>query len=110
MLVIKSFEELGRKPAVGDRVKIVDIKSGRHWNSDGGMDHHLGTVMTVGKVESDYGYEWRLRLKESYNEHVAYGWAWYPWMIEGLVIDAPEDILEDPSTWASGDELESLLT
>lgn len=110
MLVIKSFEELCREPAVGDRVKIVDIKSGKHWNSDGGMDHHLGTVMTIGKVEKDYGYGWRLRLKESYGEHIGNGWAWYPWMIEGVVIDSVEDILDDPATWASGDEIEALLT
>lgn len=109
MMVIRSYKDLGREPMVGDRVKIVSTKSGNYWNSDGNMDHHLDTIMTVKKVESDW-HGWRLRLKESYGEHLEEGWAWYPWMIEGVVIDAIEDILEDPSTWASGDALDALLT
>lgn len=110
MQVIKSFNDLGREPQIGDRVKIVSVKSGKHWNHDGKMDHHLDKIMTVGRIERDWAYGWRLRLKESYGEHGDIGWAWYPWMIDGLVIETIEDILEDPSTWASGNALDDLLT
>ena len=110
MLVIKSFAELGRFPQVGDRVKIVDTRSGVHWNRDGDMDHHLGAVMTVENVNTDHLYEWTVYLKESRGEHGYSGWTWYPWMIEGAVIETIEDILDDPSTWAFGDALDALLT
>lgn len=113
MLVTKSYEELGRFPEVGDKVKIVSERKGAYWNSQGHMDKHLGTILTVVSVfkkDDPLYYEVSLSNGKIGRFDDARGWSWFPWMIEGVVIDAVEDILEDPATWASGDELEALLT
>ena len=113
MLVIKSYEELGRFPEVGDRVKIVSERKGSYWNSQGYMDKHLGTVLTVTRVYkkgSLLDYEVNLSNGKTGRFDDARGWVWFPWMIEGVIIGEVEDILEDPATWASGDALEDLLT
>lgn len=113
MLVIKSYEELGRFPEVGDKVKIVSERKGAYWNNQGHMDKHLGTILTVVAVfkkDDPLDYEVGLSNGKIGRFDDAMGWVWFPWMIEGVVIDAVEDILEDPATWASGDALEALLT
>ena len=111
MQVIKSCKELGRAPTVGDKVKIVDVRDGKYWNDVGGMDHHLGTIMTVADViESTSANDYEVYLSESRGEWGQSGWIWFPWMIDGIVLESVEDILEDPETWASGDDLEALLT
>lgn len=106
MLVIKRYEEVGRSPQVGDRVKIVDRPASFHWASR--MDKWLSSIMTVREVGVGI-----LKMKEDYNDfngNLKPGWDWYMVMIEGVVIETAEDILEDPSIWASGDELDILLT
>lgn len=111
MLVVKSYEELGRMPEVGDKVKIVDRRTGDFWNSEGRMDKHLGTTLTVQMVRMESFYaDYELVLTGGDDANDAQRWSWFPWMIEGIVIEAVEDIFEDPATWASGDELDFLLT
>lgn len=106
MLVIKSCEELGREFAVGDRVQIKSGRMGAHWASR--MNKYKSSIMTVRSVSSGF-----VKMIEDYYDYDGNdepGWNWYPWMIEGVVINSVEDIQEDPATWASGSELEALLT
>ena len=109
MMVVKSYNELGRAPMIGDRVKIVDKKVGARWNPRGMMDKYLGAVMTVDRVYDSYdSIDPPVRLKEcSYSGE---DWLWFSHMIEGLVIERAEDIAEDPSTWASDITFEALLS
>lgn len=66
---IKEFEKL----KVGDKVKIVDEKTGKGWNPSGGMDKWLGKTMTIRDiVESKF-----LRMRED-----AAVWYWHPHMID----------------------------
>lgn len=111
MLVIKSYEELGRAPAVGDRVKIVNERAGAGWNNQGLMDKYLGTIMTIRAITCRRPSPTAFTLGMFEDREDWYdGWSWSHNMIEGVVIDEIEDILEDPATWASGSELEALLT
>ena len=110
MMFVRSFDELGRMPEIGDRVKIADARVGNHWNPRGEMDKWLGKVMTVIAVEASSVYDFVLKLRECRGEFGELGWNWYPWMIEGLAIECVEDIVEDPSTWASDVAFEALLS
>lgn len=106
MLVIKSYDELGRGFEIGDKVQIKSGRMGAHWASR--MDKYKSSIMTIRSVSSGF-----VKMIEDYYDYDGNnepGWNWYPWMIEGVVIEAAEDILEDPATWASGDALEALLT
>lgn len=70
----------------GDRVRIVSAKgSGRHWNPEGGMDHWLGSVMTIRKVVEGCKY----KMVEDRNEWGGDGWVWHDFMIVGLAEDLP---------------------
>lgn len=105
--MIKSYEELGREPMVGDRVKIVDERFGRRWNYSGHMDKYLSTVMTVRKIIRD-GEDFALAMFEDYDDkHAPAGWSWFPEMIVGVLI---EEIDEDPSVWANDFDIADLLT
>lgn len=72
------------KYKVGDRVKIKDrdefIKCGQI-NSNGLMNHHAGTVMTINQVNDEGSW---YRMEEDINEACG-GWIWTDEMIEGLV-------------------------
>jgi len=74
----------------GDRVRIVD-----HWNSrccqntDGRMDHWLGTVMTVWKC-----FWARVDMEEDRSENDGLGWVWNAYCIEEIV-DQPSVYIED---------------
>ena len=66
------------KYKVGDRVRIVDHRTGR-MNILGEMDKWLGKVMTIRECSlTSY------RMKEDYGEYTGYGWCWYEDMIDGL--------------------------
>ena len=110
MMVVRSFDELGRMPEIGDRVKIVDARLGSHWNPLGEMDKWLGKVMTVIAVDGSSVHDFVVRLRECRGEYGHLGWIWYPWMIEGLAIERAEDIAEDPATWASDVGFDVLLS
>lgn len=62
---------------IGDRVRIVKQKTGKYWNSFGGMDYWLGKKMTIKSVHEN-GSCYCYNMKED-----AGRWFWYPWMIEG---------------------------
>ena len=91
----------------GDRVKIVDSRVGNCWNREGRMDKYLGTVMTIKVVNginiSPNSYS--VLMNEDHGR-----WVWSPHMIEGLVMETVEDILEDPSVWATGVDIDILLS
>ena len=66
------------KYKVGDRVRIVDYRTG-YMNSSGKMDKWLGKVMTIrGCFLPGY---W---MQEDYGENDGYGWLWVDSMIAGL--------------------------
>ena len=66
------------KYKVGDKVRIVDHRTGR-MNILGEMDKWLGKVMTIREC-----YLTSYRMKEDYGEYNGYGWCWYEDMIAGL--------------------------
>ena len=110
MIVVKSYEELGRAPMVGDRVRIVSERIGGGWNSQGLMDKHLGTIMTIRHVSAaGSSTSFNVYMEEDREEWYD-GWAWSHNMIEGVVLENVEDFLDDPSTWATEESLDILLT
>ena len=66
------------KYKVGDKVRIVDHRTGR-MNILGEMDKWLGKVMTIRDLSSP-GY----LMREDYGENYGYGWLWDDDMISGL--------------------------
>lgn len=78
----KEFEKL----KVGDKVKIVDEKTGAGWNCFGKMDRWLGKTMTV----RDIGPHGVVRMREDAAENNG-GWYWHPRMIDRKV-DEPATI------------------
>lgn len=107
MTVVKGYEELGRLPIPGDRVKIVDERVGTNWNPDGLMDKYFGTILTVADVRTDWaGADFFLFLHGC--SEPGYGrWCWWPHMIDGIVID---EVDEDPAVWTSDFSIDDLLT
>ena len=74
------------KYKVGDKVRIVDYRTG-HMNHSGGMDKWLGKVMTIRNVDRFMrGY----CMEEDSGENTGHGWAWEDDMISGLVEPARE--------------------
>lgn len=72
------------KYKVGDKVRIVSKWGvGCYQNSFGQMDKHLGKVMTIKEVHSDF-----YRMVED-QEECACGWNWFEPAIECLVSRAP---------------------
>lgn len=69
----KEFEKL----KVGDKVKIVDKKTGTGWNPHGKMDKWLGKIMTIRDVEP-YGL---VKMREDVAENND-GWWWSSHMID----------------------------
>lgn len=68
------------KYKVGDKVRIVDHRTGR-MNILGEMDKWLGKVMTIRSIEhSLHGY-W---MEEDYGENYGCSWLWDDSMIDGL--------------------------
>lgn len=107
MMVVKSYEELGRLPVPGDRVKIVDERAGKNWNPSGLMDKYLGTIHTVLEVRTDWpGADFFLFLKGC-SEPGNARWCWWPYMIDGIVVD---EVDEDPAVWTSDFSIDDLLT
>ena len=110
MMVVKSYEELGRAPMVGDRVIIVSERVGGGWNNQGLMDKHLGTIMTIRCVsDAASSTSFTVSMEEDREEWYD-GWSWSHNMIEGVVLEDIEDFLEDTSTWAADASLDILLT
>ena len=69
---IKEFKKL----KVGDKVKIVDKKTGEYWSRGGEMDRWLGKTMTIRAiVEPGIA----LMLED--------GWYWHPHMIDRKVVE-----------------------
>lgn len=107
MTVIKTYEEIGRGPMVGDHVRIVDNRTPGRWNYFGYMDRYLSSIMTVKSVLCP-GKDFCLSMFEDEDdENADAGWAWFPEMIAGVVID---EIDEDPSVWTGEFDIEYLLT
>lgn len=107
MAMIKSYEEIGREPMVGDRVLIVEERKGFRWNYEGYMDRYLSTIMTVRKITRG-GKNFSLGMFEDQDDkHAPGGWAWFPEMIAGVIID---EIEEDPSVWTNDFDIDDLLT
>lgn len=73
------------KYKAGDKVRIVEKKTGLRWNMYGEMDKWLGKVMTIRKVCSAHYY----KMEEDAREHNGDGWYWFPCMIEGLATEHP---------------------
>ena len=73
----KEFEKL----KVGDKVKIVDKRTGTGWNLRGKMDKWLGKIMTI--RNNLYGY---VKMREDYDESYD-GWCWSSHMIDCKVGD-----------------------
>lgn len=74
------------KYKVGDKVQIVDHRTG-HMNHSGGMDKWLGKVMTIRNVDRFMRGYW---MEEDSGENIGRGWAWEDDMISGLVEPAQE--------------------
>ena len=97
-----SLDELGRLPEIGERVLIVSDRSNDEdclWNSRGGMDHHLGTYMTVRDIYRDTRMGFRAKMIEDQTEFDGDGWSWYPDMIEGVLVDIDTDLDDDTDLW-----------
>lgn len=78
----KEFDKL----KVGDKVKIVDVKTGAGWNGYGKMDRWLGKIMTVRDIDP-YGV---VRMREDADENEG-GWYWGSSMID-CKVDEPATI------------------
>ena len=73
----KEFEKL----KVGDKVKIVDKRTGTGWNPSGEMDKWLGKIMTIRDNLCEY-----VKMREDYDEGYD-GWCWSSHMIDCKVGD-----------------------
>ena len=73
----KEFEKL----KVGDKVKIVDKRTGTGWNTRGKMDKWLGKIMTIRNNLCGY-----VKMREDYDESYD-GWCWSSHMIDCKVGD-----------------------
>lgn len=80
---IKEFKKL----KVGDKVKIVDEKTGKAWSPSGKMDRWLGKIMTI----RDIAGSGIVRMREDVGEYDGGGWYWYPHMID-CKVDEPATI------------------
>ena len=80
---IKEFEKL----KVGDKVKIVDEKTGKAWSPTGKMDRWLGKIMTI----RDIARSGTVRMREDVDECGGGSWYWYPHMID-CKVDEPATI------------------
>ena len=78
---IKEFKKL----EVGDKVRIVDEKTGKNWSVLGRMDRWLGKIMTIRDIAGPE----IVRMREDANEFNG-GWYWFPHMIDRKV--------EEPAT------------
>ena len=108
MMVIKSYNELGRHPEPGDRVKIKDRPGHYCWSTR--MDKYLSSIMTVREF---LRFENCCKMEEDVRDYLGNskpGWNWYMDAIEGVVIEEYEDIIEDTSVWAADTSLDILLT
>lgn len=71
-----------KKLKVGDKVKIVDKKTGDYWSPGGEMYRWLGKIMTIRAIDIE---ETRtVRMRED-------GWHWHPHMID-CKVDEPATI------------------
>ena len=109
MMVVKSYEELGRLPEEGDRVVISkNAVNHQHWASR--MGRFIGTVMTVRGFSS---LSKIVKMKEDISDYLGNstpGWDWFLPMIEGVVVDCIEEVDEDPAVWTSDFSIDDLLT
>lgn len=80
---IKEFKKL----KVGDKVKIVDEKTGIGWNTLGKMNRWLGKIMTI----RDIAGSGNVRMREDVGENGCGGWYWLPHMID-CKVDEPATI------------------
>lgn len=79
------------KYEVGDKVKIVSKWTvDTNENSDGEMDHWLGKIMTIRKINSD-GDEYYI-MEEDKGETFGNGWVWNKHCIEGKVVDVSNEV------------------
>ena len=76
-----------KKLKVGDKVKIVDEKTGKAWSPRGEMDRWLGKIMTI----RDIAGPGTVRMREDVGEYGGGGWYWYPHMID-CKVDEPATI------------------
>lgn len=109
MTVVKSYDELGRSPMVGDRV-MISKNAPLHNYWAGAMMRYVGTVMTVRRVIEGVPI---LKMEEDFHEdhgNTDWGWDWFLPMIDGVVFDCVEEIDEDPSVWTGDFTIDDLLT
>lgn len=76
-----------KKLKVGDKVKIVDEKTGKAWSPSGKMNRWLGKIMTI----RDIAGSGIVRMREDVGEYGCGGWYWYPHMID-CKVDEPATI------------------
>lgn len=76
-----------KKLKVGDKVKIVDEKTGKAWSPSGKMNRWLGKIMTIRDIEGSG----TVRMREDVGEYGCGGWYWYPHMID-CKVDEPATI------------------
>ena len=109
MMVVKSYEELGRSPIVGDKVVIsTGAEKHRYWAPS--MRRFIGTVMTIRHIDES---EAIIKMVEDSDEdhgNKMPGWDWFLPMFDGVVVDCVEEIDEDPSVWTGGFSIDDLLT
>lgn len=65
-----------KKLKVGDKVKIVDKKTGEYWSRGGEMDRWLGKTMTI-----------RAIVEPGIARMLEDGWYWHPHMIDRKVVE-----------------------
>lgn len=109
MTVVKSYEELGRSPIVGDRVVIsICAETHRFWAP--GMRRFIGTIMTIRHIDESKNIIKMAEDIDEYRGNRMLGWDWFLPMFDGVVIDCVEEIDEDPSVWTGGLSIDDLLT
>ena len=109
MMVVKSYEELGRSPVEGDRVIISEVATNhRFWAPD--MMRFIGTIMTIRYIDESKDIIKMVEDIDEYHGNRMPGWDWFLPMFGGVVIDCVEEIDEDPSVWTSGFSIDDLLT
>lgn len=108
-MVVKSYDELGRDPVVGDRVVISANAAGhRYWAPS--MKRFIGTVMTIRHIDESRDIVKMVEDFDEYHGNKMPGWDWFLPMFEGVVVDCVEEIDEDPSVWTGDFTIDDLLT
>lgn len=93
------------KYQVGDKVRIVSVKSGECWNPEGKMDKWLGKIMTIKKVSGVFKtYGESYSMIEDREEHSFSGWCWYEHMVDCKILFKVKCTRSDDDRFTVGKE------